>query len=82
MPLRKPLAEMAQIGLEPADHNRIEIPRPDRHAAGEPLRVEKFSSSVENGLEYRMCGVAERNNRCSNLPAKSRTDRVNWLSIA
>ena len=33
-------------------------------------------------LEWPLCGVADRNSRCSKRAAISRTGRVIWLSIA
>ena len=42
----------------------------------------RISSRLENELEWPLCGVADRNSRCSNRPARSRTALVNWLSTA
>ncbi len=39
------------------------------------------SSSVEKLFEWPLCGVADRNRRCSNRPPRSRTARVNFVSI-
>ena len=55
-----------------------------RPATGTP-RVKRAgsssSSSVEKLFEWPLCGVAERNSRCSNRPPTSRTARVNCVSI-
>ena len=45
--LRKRLAEAAQIGLEPADHDRLEVFRAHLDAAREPLRIEHFEQRRE-----------------------------------
>ncbi len=48
-------------------------------------RVKRYgssiSSSVEKLFEWPLCGVAERNRRCSKRPARSRTARVNFVSM-
>ena len=48
-------------------------------------RVKRYgsssSSSVEKLFEWPLCGVADRNRRCSNRPPRSRTARVNFVSI-
>lgn len=42
----------------------------------------RISRSAEKLLGWPLCGVAERNKRCSNRPATSRIARVNLESIA
>jgi len=42
----------------------------------------RISSSAAKLLECPLCGVAERNSRCSNRSASVRTALVNWLSMA
>lgn len=42
----------------------------------------RISSSAEKLFEWPLCGVAERKSRCSNRPARSRTARVIFESIA
>ena len=42
----------------------------------------RISSRAEKLLEWPLCGVAERNSRCSNRPPRSRIARVNLESMA
>ena len=42
----------------------------------------RISKSAEKLFEWPLCGVADRNKRCSNFGASSRTDRVNCESMA
>ncbi len=48
-------------------------------------RVKRYgsssSSSVEKLFEWPLCGVAERKSRCSKRPPRSRTARVNLVSM-
>jgi hypothetical protein len=45
--LRESFAKATQIGFEPPDHYRFEVPRADFHAAGKALRVEHFEQRRE-----------------------------------
>jgi hypothetical protein len=44
-PLRKPFAEVSQVGLQPADHDGVELARAHRDATREVLRVEDLEQA-------------------------------------
>jgi len=46
-PFRERLAETAEVGLQAAHHHRLQIPRPDFDAPGEPLRIEHLQERGE-----------------------------------
>ena len=82
VPFRKAALDRADVLLDAPYHHVFEsVLSPDRHPAGEAVRVEQLSSRVEKLLEWPLWGVAERNRRCSKRPPKSRTARVNFVSM-
>ena len=68
--------------LEAAHHHAVVA----RLARPVMPRVKRCGSRMferaEKLFEWPLCGVADRNSRCSNRSATSRTARVNWLSVA
>ncbi|MCE2559045.1 MAG: hypothetical protein J4F98_10645 [Acidobacteria bacterium] len=90
--LPAPAFERAAVGLQAArerlDGGQQPLLEADNEQAGcgagrlrrrpEPS---SSSSSVEKLFEWPLCGVAERNSRCSKWPLKSRTALVNFDSM-
>src|SRR5208337_2402181 len=90
-PLRS-IWRMTRLGNPPATARRSSLSRRTITASrtflartGTPRQKRcgsRISSSAEKLFECPLCGVAERNSRCSNRPAKSRMARVIFESIA
>ena len=47
LPFRECLAEATEVGFQPANHDRSEVPRTNFDAAGEPLRIEHLKQRRE-----------------------------------
>ena len=82
---------MLRFGKPPCTKRTSSLSRRTITSSNTPLpwiltpRVKRYgsssSSNVEKLLEWPLWGVAERNNRCSNRSDRSRTARVNLVSM-
>ena len=81
----------ARRGKPPSSARTSDLRRRTMISSSCPLRTRtprqkrcgsRISSSAEKLLEWPLCGVADRNRRCSKRGAMSRTARVIWESIA
>ncbi len=70
------MSKEAQVFFQSSDHDRFQLFGIDIDSTRKALWVQDLQR-VANELEWPLCGVAERNSRCSNSAAISRTYRVN-----
>ena len=75
-------AMLAEVLLEPADHDVVEQLRARTGTPRQNRCGSRISSRAEKLFEWPLCGVAERNSRCSKRGARSRTARVSCESMA